>query len=132
MNLISIYNVPDHKSLLYSLLLERTPEQSISHKEMPSLSEHIRFIESEPYKAWYMIDVTEKYVGAIYLTHFDEIGVFIFNKHKGNGYAKEAIAELMKIHPGRKLANVNPANIPSYRLFESLGKVIQHTFLIEG
>ena len=35
---------------LYQLLGERTPDQSISHKEMPSIGEHIRFLESNPYE----------------------------------------------------------------------------------
>ena len=39
------------------------------------------------------------------------------------------IAKLRELHPGPLLANVNPANAPSHKLWESLGgKIIQVTY----
>ena len=56
MNLISIYERPDRALVLHQLLEEREPEANISHKAMPSWEEHVRFVESKPYEAWYFID----------------------------------------------------------------------------
>ena len=129
--LISVYGCKDAPALLYELLAQRKPSESISHKAMPTMEEHIRFIESRPYGAWYLAEavtdlvddvalVTEN-VGAVYITRAGEIGVGILDRFKGFGYAKSAITELMRLHPGRHLANINPANEASIALFRSLG-----------
>ena len=129
MNLVNAYDYPGREQILYDLLMERTREQSISHKVMPPWIEHVRFVQSQPYQHWYLIEV-DAVVGAIYLTLDDEIGVFIFREHAGHGYGEMAITELIRKHPGPKLANVNPANTASMELFSSLGKVIQVTFVL--
>jgi len=129
MKLVDIYDEPESAWILYKLLGQRTPEQSISHKEMPTMQEHEEFIGSNPYKAWFLIRVNNEYVGSVYLTKQREIGIFIFNKHKGNGYATTAIKLMKSLYPGKMYANVNPKNMPSRQLFEKIGgKFIQITF----
>ena len=114
---------------LYRLLGERTPEESISHRHMPSLTEHIEFVRSQPYEAWYLIMVGIGAVGSIYLSKQREIGVFIFRVHQRKGYGRAAVLELMRLHPGRFLANVNPANDASHGLWQGLGgRLIQVTY----
>ena len=132
--LVSVYNDPAAYGLLHDLLAERTPEQSVSHKKMPSYFEHIQFVDSKPYKAWYLvIEESEGYVGAVYLSRQNEIGVGIFKAHRGKGYGEAAVKELMRRCPlpegERYLANVNPDNDVSRAMFEKLGaKVIQYTY----
>jgi len=115
--------------LLYRLLAERGDEVNISHKEMPSWGAHVLFVESHPYEAWYFICDHEP-VGACYLTHQNEIGVFVFAEHQKKGYARQAIGALIEKHgPGRYLANVNPRNEASRFLFQGLGfKHCQNTY----
>lgn len=123
--------MPLHIDLLYDLLSERTPEQSISHKEMPSYDEHIEFVKSNPYLCWYLISAEGGTAGSIYLTRDSEIGIFIFKTHQGKGYAREAIKELMTRHSPPFYANVNPANTASQKLFSDLGfNMIQYTYAI--
>jgi hypothetical protein len=55
MNLISIYERPDRALVLHQLLEERDESANISHKAMPSWDDHVRFVESKPYQAWYFI-----------------------------------------------------------------------------
>ena len=132
--LVSVYNDPASYGILFDLLAERTPEQSISHKELPPYYKHIDFVDSKPYKAWYLvIDESEGYVGAVYLSRQNEIGVGIFKAHRGKGYGEAAVKELMRRCPlpegERYLANVNPSNDVSRAMFEKLGaKVIQYTY----
>lgn len=118
--------------ILYELLRERTPEQSISHKEMPTFEQHKTFVKSKPYNVWYLIkNDAGEFIGSSYLTHQREIGIFIFNRFQGQGYGEEAIRAMMAKHPGKILANVNPSNEPSQHLFEKLGgKLIQITYEI--
>lgn len=129
----SVYEVDYAPYFLYVLLEQREPHQSISHKAMPTIEEHFAFIASHPYAAWHLIDVEHVgYVGAIYLTRQREIGIWIHRDHGGHGYAKQAIRHMMERHPGRFLANINPNNEHSQRMFESIGfKRIQNTFSME-
>jgi len=122
MKLVDVYDYPDAAYVLYELLREREPRQNISHREMPSWEEHCAFVTRRPYADWRIIVHEVAACGAVYLTHQREIGVGILQAHRGYGLAAQAIEELMRLHPGgRFLANINPRNEPSIRLFQSLG-----------
>src|SRR5678815_345007 len=105
--LVSVYT-PDRQAfsmyttILYQLLGERKPDESISHKEMPSIPNHIEFVKSKPYEAWYLIQSLEEkeypFVGAVYLSNANEIGIGIFDKYKRQHYACAAIKALMEYH----------------------------------
>lgn len=97
---------------------------------MPSLYDHVAFVEGRPYADWCFISVGDEIVGAIYLSKQDEIGVFLYRKFRGMGYGCRAILALMDKHGSRRyLANINPRNDPSRSLFVSLGfTVCQHTY----
>lgn len=132
MRLVDVYSLPERVStwFLFDLLRDRPKGASISHRHMPTLSEHVRFIDSRPYKAWYLVEVSNEYVGAVYLTHRSEIGIHIRTEHHGSGYGPAAVTALMEKHgPQEYLANVNPTNERSMRMFERLGFThIQNTF----
>jgi RimJ/RimL family protein N-acetyltransferase len=131
MKLIDVYQDERATDVLYRLLGERQPHQNISHKRMPTLTEHQLFIAGRPYEAWYLIDVGD-IAGAIYLSKQREIGVSIFKRCWGLGYGKTAVQLLRAAHPGRHLANINPANTASIRLFQDLGgRPLQVTYALE-
>lgn len=121
-----------HISTLYALLAEREAHQNVSHKEMPTLLEHTVFVQSDPYAAWYFIvpDRADMFVGSIYLSKQNEIGIFIFKTFQGHGYGKAAVEALMAKHKGPFLANIAPGNLASQMFFEKLGfKPIQVTYV---
>jgi len=123
-----------HTRFLYQLLSERTQQQSISHRKMQSYLEHCLFVASEPYKAWYIIKspVSHDFVGSIYLTKQNEIGIFISQEKRGLGLAKAAIEKLMRLYDGPFLANINPQNQASIDFFEKMGfKQLQVTYVSE-
>jgi len=132
MNLVDVYSFSkiDAIGALFWLLKERTEDQSISHKSMPLLEDHVRFIQSKPYRHWYLIVDNCECVGAVYLSKKDEIGIGVYKEYQGKGYAKQAILELVKLHPLDKyFANINPRNTVSIKLFESLGFAhVQNTY----
>lgn len=112
--------------LLYLLLSERSPSESISHKIMPSMPEHTRFVRSRPYKEWWLICIGEDPVGAIYLSNHNEIGIGVLRRFRRKGYGQAAIREIMTRHAGeRLLANINPENHQSIHIFKKLG--FRHT-----
>jgi RimJ/RimL family protein N-acetyltransferase len=128
----SYYNEgADH--LLYQLLGERTQDQSISHKKMPTMEEHRAFIKSHPYKKWWLLYAPDVgYVGSIYISKQREVGIAIFQKYQKKGYGKEALELLRQKFPGKLVANINPKNEQSKRFFESEGFTLrQHTYVYE-
>lgn len=125
-----VYSEPTAKLILWELLNEREVYQNISHKKMPTWEEHVAFVSSKPYKAWYLIQFEGKWAGAVYLTHANEIGLWVFKKVQERGVATLALGELIKLHPEKRyLANIAPYNIKSINFFEKQGfKLIQRTY----
>ena len=115
---ISIRSIKKSDSnFLYELLKERDSRANISHKKMPSIKQHEKFIQSKPYSKWYIIQNSNNDVGSIYLSKSNEIGIFLIEKNP-------------KI---RYLANVNPKNKKSIKFFKKNGfKLIQHTYELEN
>ena len=115
---------------LYNQLKERDPKINISHKRMPSYSEHTRFVLSKPYSKWYIIYYKNRKVGNVYLSKMNEIGIFILNTIKVKGLGSLVLEQVLKKNPKtRYLANVNPKNIKSAEFFKKNGfKLIQHTY----
>lgn len=130
--LLDVYNQDTRYrvlKMLYIWLEQRTPDQSISHKQMPTSHEHIAFVGSKPYPLWFMIKSGNFYVGNIYLTAQREVGIHIDNDHRGKGYGSAALKALREISPGPLLANINPANSASIEFFKKHGAtLLQHTY----
>jgi RimJ/RimL family protein N-acetyltransferase len=120
--LVPVSEVSTAPAILYRLLAERTKEQAISHKEMPSYGDHLNFVRGSTYLAWYLIQAKDgAYVGSIYLTRRREVGVAIFREYHRSRYGTDAVRELMRLHPGSVLANINPENLRSMAFFKELG-----------
>lgn len=124
-----------HRKFLYDCLKERLsePETNISHTELPSYKDHLEFIESEPYLFWAVIanhDMPEQCIGVTYTTDNGEVGIYISKAHRRKGYAKAVLAACFAANPDTKfLANINPNNAASIKLFEGFGfKHIQNTY----
>ena len=123
MNLIDVCSREGSYEHLYKLLEERDENVNINHGKMPSWEEHVKFVNSHPYQVWYLIE-TDEIVGATYLTYLDEIGIFIFQDHRGNGYGPQAVRLLIELHPREEfLVNINPRNLTSIAMFGRLGFV---------
>lgn len=131
LSLVSVYRVPKAAPrLLYKLLEEREPRVNISHRAMPTWKQHLAFVARRPYVAWYLIKSGRDYVGAIYLTARNEIGVFILAQSRGLGLGPRAVRLLIGRHGRRRyLANINPRNGQSARTFRKMGfRLIQQTY----
>tara|TARA_B110000467_G_scaffold19465_1_gene17079 strand:- start:457 stop:945 length:489 start_codon:yes stop_codon:yes gene_type:complete len=119
---------------LYDLLKERDSRANISHKKMPSMLQHEKFIQSKPYSKWYIIQNLDNDVGSIYLSKNNEIGIFLIKKNQSKGIGVNALKLLMEKNPKtRYLANVNPKNNQSIKFFKKNGfNLIQHTYELEN
>ncbi len=118
---------------LYDLLKERDYRTNISHKQMPSYSEHKKFVNSKPYDKWYIIKLKNKKIGSIYLTNQNEIGVFIMKNIQGKNLGKQALSLIVSKNPRKiYLANINPKNSKSIRFFKNNGfRLIQYTYELD-
>ena len=134
MKLIPIEEQAFAARILWDLLAERPETTSISHREMPTWTAHLSFIEHHEYRAWRFILTDEGIVGAIYLTMQNEIGIGVFKAHQRKGYATQAIIMLMTEYgPRRYLCNIAPGNDASRKMFEAMGfRHIQNTFELEA
>lgn len=142
MRLVDVYSVREQAvHFLYKLLAERPREANISHAAMPTMQQHRKFVASKPYRAWFLIEEGERYVGAVYATQWNEIGIAVLKECQGFGVGRNAVAALMEklkplptipaIREGRWLANVAPDNERSHRLFTGLGgKVVSMTYAL--
>lgn len=135
MKLVPIYQEPSSAIFLWDLMKQVEPHQAISHKQMPTWEEHLRFVFWEApqiYEAWYLIDVAGP-IGWIYLTKRNEIGIRLDKRCQGQGHGPHAIRLLMETHGARRyVANINPDNEPSRKMFGMLGfELVQWTYVLD-
>ena len=81
---------------LYELLKEREAKVNISHKKLPSFSEHEQFVKSSPYPYWDIILLNNERIGNIYLTNRDELGIFISKDSQSRGAGSIVLQKFMK------------------------------------
>jgi len=120
----------DDAEFLYESLKQREGRVNISHRSIPTLTEHRDYIENHSYQSWDIIWVENNRVGNIYLTQRNEIGIFIDNKFQDRGYGSQALKQFMeKNGKKRYLANINPTNYKSIQFFGKHGfSHIQNTY----
>jgi GNAT superfamily N-acetyltransferase len=123
--------------ILYTILSERDESTNISHRRMPDWQDHVAFVCSRPYKYWWLVlggTESQNIVGAAYLSRQNEIGVFILKEYQGLGLGPDAVKLIIKVAPPGSplLANINPRNARSIKMFENLGfKHVQNTYRLD-
>ena len=80
---------------LYELLKEREAKVNISHKKLPSFSEHEQFVKNSPYSFWEIIWLNNERIGNIYLTNRDELGIFISKDSQSQGAGSIVLQKFM-------------------------------------
>ena len=137
--LIKVNNSKGHMLILYKILKERKKKNNISHHSVPILEEHISFINSFPYRYWFIIKKSRKTLGSVYITKNNEISITLLKKSKS--YFREIINLIIEnIKPlpaipsrrnGNFILNIAPNNKLYINLLNSIGsKKIQETYLL--
>ena len=90
-------------NFLYQLLKQRPKCERISHKKMPSYSEHYWFVASMPYKEWWTIAYKGVSCGSIYLSEVNEIGVHLLKEFHHKGIEAAAIRWMASRHKNKRL-----------------------------
>jgi hypothetical protein len=115
---------------LYDLLKQRKPEVNISHKKMPTMKQHEKFVSSKPYKKWYVIKLLNEPIGSIYLSFQNEIGFFLKKEYDKNILCNYILNLFIKKNPQSEyFVNINPKNKRSSRFFQNYGfTLLQKTY----
>lgn len=119
---------------LYDLLKQRKPEVNISHKKMPTMKQHEKFVSSKPYKKWYIIKFLNESIGSIYLSYQNEIGFFLKKEYEKNTIRNYVLDLFIKKNPQSKyFVNINPKNKRLSKFFQNNGfTLLQKTYKLEN
>lgn len=102
---------------LFELLSAR--RHRISHRDATSFDSHKRFVETHPYRVWYLVKQDGEPVGSVYLGEDNAIGVNIEDRAIDAclGPALDKITQEFKplpsipsVRPNRFFINVPPSN----------------------
>ncbi len=113
---------------------------NISHICLPKYKEHKKFVENHPYRFWYLIQNEQKYVGTIYLTFENVIGINIIISSrelyieaiKALINSHEPLEEIKSLRNKCFVINVNPNNKTLIEAIQILGLThIQNTYIVK-
>ena len=147
--LVHIDDVANANDILWELLVERSeeddPSVNISHRKLPTRQAHDRWVETwfTRFAHFYLIrdKIINKWAGYISLTTRNEIGIVLFVMARGKGIGTKALETFLRTTeplapvPGERsgnfLANINPRNERSIKLFARAGFThIQNTYAL--
>ena len=124
---------------LYQLLTKRA--HSISHSELPQLSDHRAFVLSHPYRAWYLMKFEGRLYGSFYLTQMNEIGINFAEDHTNEEVAEivnfvqtnyEPLPPIPSVRGRGFFVNVPASNKDLQKTLDQLGYAcIQHTYALK-
>ena len=77
---------------LYKLFKKREKVTKISANRELEYNEHVEFVENHPYRCWFLIKRSEAYIGTVYLTDLNSMGLSIEHQHL---FCTEKIITLM-------------------------------------
>lgn len=119
------------------------PNTTISHAAMPTWDEHLKWLENRTQRVLLLIEAPTLRIwglaGFVSLTHNNEIGIRLRKSARAMGIGKKAVRHILKhydplpaipsVRPGQFVANINPLNAASIKLFTGLGaRHIQNTY----
>ena len=114
---------------------------NISHISLPTYQEHKKFVENHPYRFWYLIKNEKKYIGVIYVTFENVIGIntiisskeLYVNAIKALINSHKPLEEVKSIRNKFFVINVNPKNEILIEAIKILGLChIQNTYIVKN
>ncbi len=89
-NFQKIIPTDDQVDVLYDLLNRR--KHNISHQHKPTFEEHKTFVETHPYRSWYLITNCSRVIGSVYISNENTIGINIVTDE-----AEELVSSILKM-----------------------------------
>jgi hypothetical protein len=135
---VPVKKIDKHINALYKILKNR--KFNISNNSLPSFSEHKLFVINNPYRAWYLIEVDNFFVGSIYLLNDNCIGLYVIDQDESIIKQtiewvlknKKPLPEIKSVRVSNFHINLPPNNRIFTKIIESMGATsIQSTFLFK-
>lgn len=137
--LVKVNNSASHINALFEILKSRDSQSNISHTKLPSYKKHKQFVNSKPYRYWFLILSSNQVIGNTYITRLNEISIKL--KKKNSFYYQEILSLLinnlkpLKAIPSKRrssfLLNVSSKDKNLISLFSRMGlKKIQETYKV--
>ncbi len=127
----------DQINILFELLLERS--HRISYEEN-NFNEHETFVKSHPYRSWFLIKISDNYVGSFYVSKENTIGINIADNYVRLAVAPiinfvesnfEPLSAIPSVRNGKFAVNVSPANKLLAKALEEIGaNIAQITYFL--
>lgn len=114
--------------ILFSMLKDR--EHSISLKKNIPYNEHKKFVNSMPYRAWYIVKYLDSLLGSFYLSKTNTIGINIRTGDKMNVIPSiityinskyKPLPEIPSVRTCNYTINISPFDKELIQIIESLG-----------
>ena len=139
--LIKVNNSASHINALFEILKCRDLQSNISHTKLPSYKKHKQFVNSKPYRYWFLILSSNQVIGNTYITRLNEISIKL--KKKSSFHYQETLNLLinnlkpLKAIPSKRrssfLLNVSSKDKNLISLFSRMGlKKIQETYKVSN
>ena len=129
----------NHVRTLFVILARK--KFNISHICLPTYHQHKKFVENHPYRFWYLIKNKQKYIGVIYVTFENVIGIntiisskeLYINAIKALINSHKPLEEIKSIRNKFFVINVNPNNKILIEAIKNLGLChIQNTYILKN
>ena len=129
----------NHVRTLFVILARK--KFNISHICLPTYHQHKKFVENHPYRFWYLIKNEQKYIGVIYVTFENVIGIntiisseeLYINAIKALINFHKPLEEIKSIRNKFFVINVNPNNKILIEAIKTLGlNHIQNTYIVKN
>jgi hypothetical protein len=125
--------------ITYDLLAQRS--HGISHGFTPVFEDHVKFVNSNPYRAWYLVMNNQEVIGTFYISKENTIGININEINYAQtvaaiiNYVKNNYSPLPEIKSVRAsifTINVPPKNLSLIKTLEKLDKkILQVSYSLE-
>ena len=122
--------IPSDKQIHKLFYFLESRSHFISHKDMPEYSGHEEFVQNNPYRVWYMVNLNNIFVADLYVQNDNSIGLNNFENLEVNAIREVLEILFIKITPlqaipskrfGKFFFRISSSNFILQKKIESLG-----------
>jgi len=122
--------IPNDKQILRLLKSLESRSHVISHTDMPEYSSHKEFVQNNPYRVWYMVNINNIFVADLYVQNDNSIGLNNFENLEVNVIREVLEMLFIEIFPlqaisskrfGKFFFRISSSNFILQKKIESLG-----------
>ena len=122
--------IPNDKQIHKLFYFLESRSHFISHKDMPEYSDHEEFVQNNPYRVWYMVNINNIFVADLYVQNDNSIGLNNFENLEINTIQEVLEKLFIEISPlqaipskrfGKFFFRISSSNLILQKKIESLG-----------